>query len=93
MDKLFGREIDKSTIDKLNLSNLNCLNAYKDMLDLVETMHQNIACENLLEGDDKSKNLMLISDDLITEMSLLAQNYVKITFLLDKLENMLNDSV
>lgn len=93
MDKVFGRDIDKSTIEKLNFSNLNCLNAYKEMLDLVETMHQNITCENLLQSDDKSKTLMNISDDLVTEMASMAQNYVKITFLLDKMENMLVDSV
>lgn len=93
MDKIFGREIDKSTIEKLNQANLNSLNAYKEMLDLVETMHKNIICENLLQSDLDSKNLMSLSDNLVTEMSFMAQNFVKITFLLDKMENMLDDSV
>jgi hypothetical protein len=87
MDKIFGREIDKSTIEKLNQANLNSLNA------LVETMHKNIICENLLQSDLDSKNLMSLSDNLVTEMSFMAQNFVKITFLLDKMENMLDDSV
>lgn len=63
------------------------------MLDLVETMHKNIICENLLQSDLDSKNLMSLSDNLVTEMSFMAQNFVKITFLLDKMENMLDDSV
>lgn len=87
MDKIIGRDIDISTIENLNLANLNCLNSYKDFLDLVEYMHKSISCEQLLNQDEKSNLQLKVSDEIITELAQIAQQYVKITFLLDKLEN------
>ena len=88
MDKIVGNEIDINTIEKLNLANLNCLNSYKDMLDAVEYMHKNLVCAQMFDSDQLLNNKVVISDEIITEMSIIAQQYVKITFLLDKLENL-----
>ena len=88
MDKIVGNEIDINTIEKLNLANLNCLNSYKEMLDEVEYMHKNLSCAQMFDSDELLNNKVIISDEIITEMSIIAQQYIKITFLLDKLENL-----
>jgi hypothetical protein len=89
MDKITGNDIDINTIEQLNLANLGCLNTYKEMLDSVEYMHQNLLCAQMFENDERLDKKVAISDEIISEMAVIAQQYVKITFLLDKLENLL----
>jgi hypothetical protein len=88
MDKIVGNEIDINTIGKLNLANLNSLNSYKEMLDSLEFMHQNLLCAQMFETNDLLDKKVALSDDIITEMAIIAQQYVKITFLLDMFENL-----
>ena len=88
MDKIVGNEIDINTIGKLNFANLNCLNSYKKMLDAVEFMHQSLLCAQMFEDNDLLNKKVSMSDEIISEMAIIAQQYVKITFLLDNLENL-----
>ena len=89
MDKITGNDIDINTVEQLNVANLGWLNTYKQMLDSVEYMHQNLLCAQMFENDELLNRKVAISDEIISEMAIIAQQYVKITFLLDKLENLL----
>jgi hypothetical protein len=89
MDKITGSDIDINMINTLNSANLSCLNSYKDMLDSIEYMHQSLVCAQMFDNDEAIEQKVTISDELISEMAVIAQQYVKITFLLDKLENLL----
>jgi hypothetical protein len=88
MDKIIGNDIDINTINNLNLANLNFLNSYKDLLNVVELMHQNLTSAQLFDNDENLQDKVTVSDEIISEMSLVAQQFIKITFLLDKLENL-----
>jgi hypothetical protein len=88
MDKIVGNDLDMNTLNNLNVANLNFLNSYKELLNVVEFMHQNLTSAQLFDNDENLHDKITVSDEIISEMSMVAQQFIKITFLLDKLENL-----
>jgi len=88
MDKIVGNDLDMNTLNNLNVANLNFLNSYKDLLNVVEFMHQNLTSAQLFDNGENLHDKITVSDEIISEMSMVAQQFIKITFLLDKLENL-----
>ena len=88
MDKITGFDVERVSLEKIHNANLEFLIKYRDLLDAVENMHQNVSGLNLLEQNETITNLIEYSSEIVSTVSKFAPSLLKVSVLLDKIENL-----
>lgn len=91
MDKIIGSDVERVSLEKIHKVNLEFLIKYRELLDAVENLHQNVCGLNLLDQSDKVKDTIDCSSEIISTITKFAPEFLRISMLLDKIEFLSKD--